>query len=140
MTVPVIAFLDSYRAAFSSLDLDAITRLFAYPCHVTGAGDPPTLRHVAAADEWRPTLQRVIEIYRHLGVASARIESLESAQLSPNVATATVRWRLHAGDGAPLHAFTVTFTLVLQDGRALVSALAHDERPRLAEWRASRGA
>lgn len=137
MSVPVIAFLDAYRTAFSSLDVDAVLELFIYPCHVTGAGEPPTLRHVPSADAWRPAVERIIAIYRRLGVGSARVDRLETAELAPNVATATVRWRLHATDGAPLHAFTVTFTLVLADGRARVAALAHDERPRLAEWQST---
>lgn len=137
MSVPVIAFLDAYRAAFGSLDVDAIVEMFVYPCHVTGAGSPPSVVHVPSAEAWRPRVERIVATYRSLGVAAARVETLETADLAPGAATATVRWRLHTADGTPLHAFTITFTLVLIDGRARISALAHDERPRLAEFRAS---
>ena len=139
MSVPVIAFLDAYRAAFSSLEADAVMELFHYPCQIVGAGDPPTVRQISSPEAWRPGIERIISIYRRLGVAAARVEKLETVDLAPNLATATVRWQLHAADGSPLHAFNVSYTLVLQGKRARVAALAHDERSGLAEWQAGRG-
>ena len=132
-TAAVTRFLDSYRAAFERFDAPAIADHFAFPCHVVGAGEEVSLLAVSSREEWLPVLERLLGMYRAIGVGSARIAHLSVADLGPNLTQALVQWTLQDGAGHPLYAFDAAYTLAGVGGTLRVAALAHNEMPRSRE-------
>ena len=102
-------FLDAYRAAFEAFDVTAV----------------PTL------DAWTPQIERIIDAYRALGVATAVMGPLQVLGVTPRLAQAAVRWRLRDADGGTIYEFDASYSLAdLGDGFR-ITAIAHNESPRL---------
>lgn len=127
----VAAFFADYRAAFETLDPEAVAGYFAYPCHVTSDGDVPQLTTAASREEWRDQIAQLIALYEQVGVATADLLSLSESVLSPRVAQARVHWMLRDAAGRDLYDFDALYTLVRTDGGFAIAALAHDELPKL---------
>jgi hypothetical protein len=134
----VVAFFESYRAAFERLDADAIADYFAYPSHMTSDAGEIELTPILARGEWRGQIEQLVGMYRAIGVSSARILRLTSTDLSPRVVQAMVHWALRDGLGADLYDFHALYTLVEIDGALQIGAIAHDEIPRSQEFMALR--
>ncbi len=124
-------FLRSYQEAFGSFDAARIAGHFAYPAHVTSDAQDVVLTSVADAGAWTKALERLLDTHRRANVASARVVERTVAELSARVCHAAVSWSVHDADGRELYRFHATYTLVRRDDSLLVSALAHDELPRL---------
>jgi hypothetical protein len=125
------ALIDAYRRTFETFDVDAITACFAFPCQVTSEAEPPVVVSVPGPEAWRPQIERIVGAYRLLGVADATIEELRLVPVTPHVAHAVVRWGLAGADGVPVYAFTASYTLVDAASGLRISAIAHDETPKL---------
>ena len=130
-TAAAEAFIDRYRATFESFDVAAIAACYAFPCHVTGDGDGVTIASVPAVEAWVPQISRIVGAYRLLGVHHAEVLSLRIVEVTPRAAHAVVRWGLRTPADAEVYDFTASYTLAdLGDGPR-ITAIVHDETPRL---------
>lgn len=125
-----VQFLDAYRTAFEALDASAIADLFSYPCQIT-SGDEIAVTVVPTREAWVPQLQRLIDGYRAIGFRSAEVLDLRATELTPRLTQAAVHWRLVDGEGRPLYEFKASYTLADFGQGLRISALAHNETPRL---------
>lgn len=124
------AFFESYVAAFETLDAGAIVEHFAFPLHMTSDGDEVGLTAMSDAETWRGEISRLVGFYRDFGVASAKMQSGRSIELSPRVEHALIHWQLTDEAGKDLYDFHAVYTLVESDGGVKIAAIAHDELPR----------
>jgi hypothetical protein len=129
----IAAFFESYRSAFERFDSAAVADHFAFPCHVTGDGDPVTLSPVGDKQLWIGQLERLLGMHRAVGVTSARLAGLEVSELSPRLYQAAVHWKLFDASGRPLYGFEAVYTLAIVEGGLRVAAIAHNEMPRYRE-------
>lgn len=139
MSVDVAAFLDGYQQTFQGFDADAIADLFAFPCQVTGDGEPATVASVATREVWLGVLDRVLGGYRAVGVQIAERLETRVAQLGDNVAQATVRWRLMDERHHVIYEFDASYTLADLGRGTRITAVTHNETPRLMRAMAARG-
>jgi len=124
-------FLDAYRAAFEAFDVTAVAGFFAFPCQVTSEAAEVTITAVPTLDAWTPQIERIIDAYRALGVATAVMGPLQVLGVTPRLAQAAVRWRLRDADGGTIYEFDASYSLAdLGDGFR-ITAIAHNESPRL---------
>ena len=128
----VEAFIDEYRQTFESFDAAAVARLFAFPLHVTGEAHDVSLAAVPTVEAWQPAIERIIGAYRTLGVAGADVRSLEVVDVTTRIAHATVHWDLHRADGHTVYDFHASYTVAETPDGLRITAIAHDEGPRLA--------
>ena len=131
MPQPVADFFESYRAAFERLDAPAVVEHFAFPCLITGDGDPVSVLPIGGRDQGLAVIERLLGTYRTLGVARARLLSLTPTALSPRLALGVVHWALSTGAGETLYDFDAAYTLALIDDRLRITAICHNESPRL---------
>ena len=127
----VDAFFASYRDAFERGDARGIAAHFAYPAHIMSEGDGIELLPVADEDEWRRQIERLLAAYSTIGVASARLRHVTATALSSALVQAVVQWGLHDGAGELLYRFDACYTLANVQGVLRITALAHNELPRL---------
>lgn len=134
----VEAFYESYRDAFETLDPLAIGEYFAFPCQITG-GDARgvTVQSFASHEAFHPLLEGLVGAYRTIGVTTARMLDLQVFLLTDRLAQAGVRWRLVDGKEQPVYDFEATYTLANLGAGLRITAIAHNEGPRLAEKLAS---
>lgn len=132
-THSVIAFIDSYRAAFERLDAAAIAEHFAYPGHLaSGGGDEVLLVPVTERAEWTRQIERLIAEYREVDFGRTRVLDVRIIELAPNLVQAAVHWGLEDAAGRRLYTFTSSYTLVRDAvGTTRIAAVAHDEQPKL---------
>ena len=128
----VEGFIDTYRHTFESFDAAAVAGLFAFPLHVTGEAHDVSLTAVPAVEVWQPAIERIIGAYRTLGVAGADVRSLEVVDVTARIAHAKVHWALHRADGHPVYDFHASYTVAETPDGMRITAVAHDEGPRLA--------
>jgi hypothetical protein len=121
------AFFESYRAAFAHGDAAAILDHFAFPCHVTGEAREVTLTPVANPEEGRRMVGQLLDMYRDIGVAAARVLDLAVFEVSPRVLLALVHWSLDNAEGARVYAFEAAYTLARIDGAPRITAIALNE-------------
>jgi len=124
-------FLDAYRAAFEASDVLAIADLFSYPCQVTSDAGEITVTTVRSREAWLPQIHRLLAAYRAIGVRSAQILELQMIELTPRLAQATVRWGPVDQEGAPIYEFDASYTLADLGEGMRITAIAHNETPRL---------
>jgi len=127
-------FIDSYRATFESFDVAAIAACFAFPCQVTGDGDPAagaTVVSVPSADTWVPQIARIVGAYRLLGVRRAEVLDLRVVPVTSHVAYAVVHWGLRGADSATVYDFTGSYALADLGEGLRITAIVHDETPKL---------
>lgn len=127
----VTRFFEAYVADFTSFDASAIAKHFAYPCHITSENEPVQLTVANSEDEWRTQIEGLVALYQQFGVADASILEMSEDVLSPRVTQVRVHWMLKTGTGEDVYDFTGVYTLVDQGSGLKVSALAHNELPRL---------
>lgn len=129
VTADVRAFFTSYCTAFIRQDTPAIARLFADLVHVTtDVGDDVNVR-VANGDEWRATIERILEMYRAIGVGSIVATGLATDPLSSRLVQARVRWALSDKAAHPLYEFDAMYTLARHTETFRITAIAHNEIP-----------
>jgi hypothetical protein len=124
-------FLDAYRTAFEELDVGAIVDLFSYPCQLTSDAGEIAVTTVPSREVWAPQIEQLVAAYRAIGVRSAQVLELRVNELTPRLVQATLRWGLLDRDGRTLYEFDASYTLA-DLGRGLqITAIAHNETPRL---------
>lgn len=124
-------FLDAYRQAFEAFDASAIAELFLYPCHVTSDTDKIEVAPISSREEWLPQIERLIGAYRAIGVRSADARRVEVVELTRLLAHATVRWAVVDEADETIYEFDAAYTLAGDGDDVRISALAHNEVPRL---------
>lgn len=127
----VRGFVDAYRLAFEAFDAAAIADLFFYPCQITSDAGEITVMTVPTRDRWLPEIERLVEAYRSIGVRSAKVVELQVVELTPRLAQAAIRWRLVDGSGQSLYDFDAAYTLGDPGTGLRITAIAHNESPRL---------
>lgn len=124
-------FVDAYRMAFEAFDAAAIADLFFYPCQITSDAGEITVMTVPTRDLWLPQIELLVEAYRSIGVRSAEVVELQVIELTPRLADAVIRWRLVDREGQPLYDFDAAYTLADSGAGLRITAIAHNETPRL---------
>ncbi|MEO6349457.1 MAG: hypothetical protein ABIP53_02300 [Candidatus Limnocylindrales bacterium] len=124
-------FFDAYRTAFETFEAAAIADLFYYPCQITSDAGAISVVTVPSRDAWLPQLERLIEAYRSIGVRSAEVIELQVFELTPQLAQASITWRLVDEERKPLYDFDAAYTLADPGTGLRITAIAHNETPRL---------
>ncbi len=125
------SFLDAYRIAFETLDANVIADYFHYPFQVTSDAGAVSVTAVPSREAWLPQLERLVGAYRLIGVHTADVLSLLVDDLTPQLGQATVHWGLVTADHAPVYDFTASYTLADLGEGTRITAIAHNESPRL---------
>jgi hypothetical protein len=129
ITADVRAFFTSYCTAFIRQDAPAIARHFADLVHVASDRGDDVSVQVADAAEWRKTIDRLLEMYRAIGVGSVEATGLATDPLSPRLVQARLRWALSDRAGHPLYEFDAMYTLARHTETFRITAIAHNEIP-----------
>ena len=86
---------------------------------------------VSTRDLWLPQIERLVEAYQSIGVRSAEVVKLQVVELTPRLAQAAITWRLVDGAGQQLYGFDAAYTLADPGTGLRITAIAHNETPRL---------
>ena len=84
---------------------------------------------IANAEEWRTTIDRLLEMYRAIDVGSVEAVGLATDALSPLLVQARVRWALFDKAKQPLYEFDAMYTLARHTETFRITAIAHNEIP-----------
>jgi hypothetical protein len=126
-----VEFLNSYRMAFEAFNPDRVRSHFAFPLHLTSDADEVSIVCVPTREAWRTQVERLLGVYRTLGVASAQPLDTRISPVSRRLLSTHVRWHLRTAAGAAIYEFDVHYLLVKIDGDFRIAAIAHNETPRL---------
>jgi hypothetical protein len=124
-------FFDRYRAAFDTLDGDAVADLWQSPCaiasaHATDAHAELTWWHDDTP--MRDNMRALCEVYRRSGYARATFELRGVTPMGPHHAFADVAWTLRRADGSLLQTFRTGYQLMRAErGLRVRLCIAHDE-------------
>jgi hypothetical protein len=124
-------FLDAYCSAFEAFDVAAVADLFSYPCQIAGGEPEVTVTTLANRDVWLPQIERLLAAYRAIGVHSAEVRELRAVELTPRLAQAAVRWALLDQEREAIYDFDACYTLADFGQGMRITAIAHNETPRL---------
>jgi len=129
ITADVRAFFTSYCTAFIRQDAPAIAKLFADVVHVTGDDGRDVTVRIANAEEWRTTIDRLLDMYRAIDVGSVEAIGLATDALSSRLVQARLRWALYDKASRPLYEFDAMYTLARHTETFRITAIAHNEIP-----------
>jgi hypothetical protein len=129
ITADVRAFFTSYCTAFIRQDAPAIVKHFADLVHVASDTGDDVRVHVSTADEWRKTIDHLLEMYRAIDVGSAEVTALATDALSSRLVQARLRWTLTDRAKVPLYEFDAMYTLARHTETFRITAIAHNEIP-----------
>lgn len=127
ITADVRAFFTTYCAAFIRQDAPAIAKHFADLVHVSGDDGRGVSAYVATADEWRKTIDHLLDMYRAIDVGSVEAIGLATDALSPRLVQARLRWSLRDKASQPLYEFDAMYTLARHTELFRITAIAHNE-------------
>jgi hypothetical protein len=125
------AFVDSYRSAFERLDAAGIADHFAYPSHITSDAEAITLVPMATKQDCLAAVEKVLAMHRQLGAPSGAVHDLWITEFSPRLAQASLRMEVRDATARTLYDFEATYTLARIDGAWRITAIAHNQIPRL---------
>jgi len=128
---PAELFLSDYRETFERFDVAAVAAFFAFPLQVTGDAAEVTVVSVPTLEAWLPQIERIVGAYQMLGVASADARGARVVSVTSRISQATVNWHLLDADGAVVYDFHASYTLADLGAGLRITAIAHDESPRL---------
>jgi hypothetical protein len=127
----VLDFFHRYRAAFDTLDGNAVADLWHVPCAIASSN---TANAHAQLTWWhddapmRDNMRALCAVYRRSGYARATFELLGVTPISPHHAVADVAWSLHRTDESLLQAFRTGYHLIRgAQGLRVLLCVAHDE-------------
>jgi ketosteroid isomerase-like protein len=126
MSSEILAFFESYRAAFNALDGDAVARLYAVP---SGIASDTGYEHWSSFEPIRANMIALCALYRENGYAAARFEPRHFIDQGDRFAVADVRWYIErSADRAPWQ-FDTSYNLMrTQDGWRVLLCTAYSER------------
>ncbi|HXL86530.1 MAG TPA: hypothetical protein VN927_04940, partial [Gemmatimonadaceae bacterium] len=111
ITADVRAFFTTYCTAFIRLDAPAIARHFADQVHVASETGKSVHIQVQASEEWRKTIDHLLELYRAINFGSAEATAMSVHPVSSRLVQASLHWALRDGKRAPLYEFDALYTL-----------------------------
>jgi hypothetical protein len=126
-------FLLSYRSAFETFDPDRIVDCFAEPVYIASDADEVSSVCVPNAEAWHAQIVRLLDVYRKIGVVSARSAQTTVSAVSARLLAVHVRWELRGANDAPIYEFDASYTLGSMNGQWKIMAIAHNEVPRIRE-------
>ena len=124
-------FLETYRRAFAAFDAEALADMFAYPCQLTSDAGEITVTTVPTRETWLPQIERLVAAYRAIGVRTAEIIEVRTTELTAQLAQVVARWAPVDGAGARIYEFDAAYTLADFGQGLRITAIAHNETPRL---------
>lgn len=129
----VLSFFDRYRAAFDTLNGNAVADLWHVPCAIASSASSGPGSH-AKVTWWhedapmRENMRALCGVYRTSGYARAAFELRHITPMGPHHAFADVAWALHRTDNSLLQAFRTGYQLMRgRDGLRVLMCIAHDE-------------
>ena len=143
ITADVRAFFTTYCTAFIRRDAPAIARHFADQVHVASETGKSVRVQVETGDEWRNTIDRLLDMYLAIDVASAEVKEMSVHPVSSRLVQASLHWALRDANRTPLYEFDALYTLARHSETFRIIAIAHNEIPqyrRCAERIASQAA
>lgn len=128
MTSEIRAFFEGYRAAFDTLDGEAVARLYSVP---SGIATDRGYLHWADFAAIRENMIALCELYRESGYVSARFEPGAFLQQGRNFAVADVTWRIERSERRATLIFNTTYNLWRKEGlwRVLLATAYEEESP-----------
>jgi hypothetical protein len=129
ITADVRAFFTTYCTAFIRRDAPAIARHFADQVHVASETGKSVSVQIQTGDEWRKTIDHLLELYRAINVASAEVKEMSVHPVSSRLVQASLHWALQDGNGARLYEFDALYTLARHSETFRIIAIAHNEIP-----------
>ncbi|MEX1365791.1 MAG: hypothetical protein AB1Z98_21870 [Nannocystaceae bacterium] len=120
MASTLSAFLDRYRRAFASDDLEALAELVHLPCLVMG----PQVHAITTAEVLRESLVRQLERHREAGVAEARFVVLGHRRIEARYMTVDVAWEMRNAAGELVWDFAIMYTLTAPERGWKIVAVA----------------
>ena len=127
ITADVRAFFTGYCTALIRQDAPAIAKHFADLVHVSNDDGRDVSVILATADEWRQSIDRLLEMYRAIDVGSVEAIGLATDALSPRLVQARLRWALSDKAVQPLYEFDAMYTLARHTEKFRITAIAHNE-------------
>ena len=125
----VESFFTSYREAFERGDTAALAAHFGDSVHVASDTGSEVRLELLTGAAWRAAIERLLALYRALGVGGAEPRSVAVVAVSERLAQASVRWALSDRGGRALYEFRALYTLTHDGTRWRIVAIAHDELP-----------
>jgi ketosteroid isomerase-like protein len=129
ITADVRAFFTTYCTAFIRRDARAIARHFADQVYVASETGKSVRVQVENGDEWRKTIDHLLEMYLAIKVASAEVKEMSIHPVSSRLVQASLHWAIRDADGAPLYEFDALYTLARHSETFRIIAIAHNEIP-----------
>lgn len=129
ITADVRAFFTLYCTAFIRQDAPAIIKHYANLVHVSTDDGRDVGVTLSTIDEWRTTVDRMLEMYRAINVGSIEATGLGVDALSPRLVQTRVRWALKDKAAQPLYEFDAMYTLARHTEKFRITAIAHNEIP-----------
>jgi hypothetical protein len=130
----VRAFLEAYATAFERLDKDAVADRYGYPAHAVTHSGGVGLVAIPSREAWTAVIERILEMYRAMGVRRATMRDLRVTAVSPQVAQARLVWALHGEGDRLLYEFKATYTLALLESQLkIVQVITENEQPKFRE-------
>jgi ketosteroid isomerase-like protein len=129
ITADVRAFFTTYCTAFIRLDAPAIARHFADQVFVASETGKTVRVQVSGSDEWRKTIDHLLEMYRAINFGSAEVTAMSVHAVSSRLVQASLHWALRDGNRAPLYDFDALYTLARHSEKFRIIAIAHNEIP-----------
>ena len=135
-TADVRAFFTTYCSAFIRQDAPAIVKHFANTVQVASDTGREVTVHVAAAPEWRKTIDHLLEMYRTMDFGWAEATALSCEAISPRLVHAHLVWLLQDKAHQPLYEFDALHIMARHTETFRIIAIAHNEIQRYREFSA----
>lgn len=129
ITADVRAFFTLYCTAFIRQDAPAIIKHYANLVHVSTDDGRDVSVTLSTIDEWRTTVDQMLEMYRAINVGSIEATGLGVDALSPRLVQTRLRWALKDKAAQPLYEFDAMYTLARHTEKFRITAIAHNEIP-----------
>ena len=138
----VSAFFTLY--AKSGNDARSLAAHYTLPCFIAADRGVVVTIPMSSEQELVELLEKILGMYKAIGVDSASVTNLISTHLSPLLSVNQVDWELRDSAGAKLYSFRAVYTLVKTDNGLKICSLAACEIPHylecVARLKAARGA
>jgi hypothetical protein len=98
---------------------------------MTSGAPDVTVTTIPGRDVWVAQVEQLLGAYRAIGVRSAEVLTLHVVELTARLAQGAVRWRLLDESGGPIYDFDASYMLADFGEGMRITAIAHNESPRL---------
>jgi hypothetical protein len=136
VTADVRAFFTTYCSAFIRQDAPAIVRHFADTIQVASDSGTRVTVHIATAEEWRKTIDHLLEMYRAIDFGWAEATALTCEALSSRLVHAHLVWVIQDRDHKSLYEFDALYILARHTETFRIIGIAHNETQRYRDFMA----